>query len=54
MRVVIHCDENGIERVEITHSTEAEREQAHRLYESLRAAIEKLDSAAKVAVKDQQ
>lgn len=50
MRVVIFCDENGVEKVEIEHANERERRQAYSLYQSLRAELERLDTAAKTVL----
>ena len=47
MRVGIYCDSQGVEKIELMHASDSEREQAHKLYLALRGEIEKLDVAAK-------
>lgn len=49
MRLVITIDPQGVEKVEITHSGDSERAQAHRLYKLLQVEIEKIDTAVKAA-----
>lgn len=47
MRLIVYLDLGGVEKVEIEHATPEEREQTHRLYASLRVAIEQLDISVK-------
>jgi hypothetical protein len=49
MRLLIYVDLLGIEKIELEHATPEERALSHKLYESLRAEIEKLNSVAQVA-----
>jgi hypothetical protein len=47
MRLLIVIDAQGVEKIQLIHANEAERNFAHKLYLALRAEIERLDSAAK-------
>jgi len=49
MRLLVYIDQQGVEKVELEHKTVEEREQAHRLFITLRTELEKLDSLAKAA-----
>jgi hypothetical protein len=51
MRLLIYLDLHGVERIELTHAgeSEREREQVHSLYILLQPEIARLDAAVKAA-----
>jgi len=52
MRLILHADLRGIEKVVFEHSSGGEQEEAHKLFDMLRPAIEKFGEAVKTAAKN--